>query len=438
MFQILKNRTYRHLYLAQIVAVMGTGLATVALGLLAFDLAEENAGAVLGTVFAIKMLAYVVLSPIANAFAGRFPRKSYLIVLDLIRGFVAISLPFVTQIWEIYILIFILQAASAGFTPAYQAAIPDILPDEKKYTNALSLSRLAYDLESLLSPAIAALLLGFMSFHSLFAFTSAGFFLSALLILTIIVPQKQEATKGPIIEKITRGIRFYLATPRLRGLFALSLVIAMSTSMVFVNTVVIVQSGFGMTQQDTATALALFGAGSMIIALILPNLLDHLADRPIMLAGGLLSCAGLFLCAFVETYLMLLLVWVLIGIGYSLVQTPGGRLLKKSAKPEDRASLFTAQFSLSHGCWLAGYLLAGYVGTEFGIDVSAYLLSGISTIGIIAAFLLWPAKDPVQIPHAHSNLSADHPHLQEGSLQEENGHIHEYVIDDNHPTWPKQ
>lgn len=438
MFQILKNRTYRHLYLAQIVAVMGTGLATVALGLLAFDLAEENAGAVLGTVFAIKMLAYVVLSPIANAFSGRFPRKTYLVFLDLIRGFVAISLPFVTEVWEIYILIFILQAASAGFTPAYQAAIPDILPDEKEYTNALSLSRLAYDLESLLSPAIAALLLAFISFHSLFAFTSVGFFLSALLILTVIVPQKKETRKGPIAEKITRGIRFYLATPRLRGLFALSLVIAMSTSMVFVNTVVIVQSGFGMTQQDTAIALAIFGAGSMIIALILPRLLDHLEDRPIMLVGGLLSCAGLFLCAFMETYPMLLLVWILIGVGYSLVQTPGGRLLRKSAKAEDRASLFTAQFSLSHGCWLVGYLLAGYVGTEFGVEVSAYLLGGIANLGICAAFLLWPIQDLTQIPHTHSNLSADHPHLQEGSAQNDREHVHEFVIDDNHPTWPKQ
>jgi hypothetical protein len=40
------------------------------------------------------------------------------------------------------VLIFLLQAASAGFTPTFQATIPDILPDEKDYTRALSLSRL--------------------------------------------------------------------------------------------------------------------------------------------------------------------------------------------------------------------------------------------------------------------------------------------------------
>ena len=48
MLKVLANRAYRHLFLAQVIALVGTGLATVALGLIAFDLAGANAGAVLG------------------------------------------------------------------------------------------------------------------------------------------------------------------------------------------------------------------------------------------------------------------------------------------------------------------------------------------------------------------------------------------------------
>ena len=48
MVDVLKNRTYRHLFAAQVIALTGTGLLTVALGLLAFELAGERAGAVLG------------------------------------------------------------------------------------------------------------------------------------------------------------------------------------------------------------------------------------------------------------------------------------------------------------------------------------------------------------------------------------------------------
>ena len=57
MLSVLSNRTFRHLFAAQVIALLGTGLATVALGLLAWQLAGENAGLVLGTALAIKMIA---------------------------------------------------------------------------------------------------------------------------------------------------------------------------------------------------------------------------------------------------------------------------------------------------------------------------------------------------------------------------------------------
>ncbi|MGQ7394129.1 hypothetical protein ACTGZO_10865, partial [Streptococcus suis] len=75
------------------------------------------------------------------------------------RAGVAFCLPFVNQVWLVYVLIFVLQSASAAFTPTFQATIPDVLPEERDYTRALSLSRLAYDMESLTSPILAAGLL---------------------------------------------------------------------------------------------------------------------------------------------------------------------------------------------------------------------------------------------------------------------------------------
>src|SRR5215212_10203850 len=171
MLDVLRNRTYRHLFFAQVIALLGTGLATVALGLLAYDIAGAEAGAVLGTALAIKMVAYIGVAPVAAAFAERLPRRAMLVALDLARAAVAVLLPFVTEVWQVYVLIFVLQSASAGFTPTFQATIPDVLPKEEEYTNALSLSRLAYDMESLASPALAALLLTMVSYHALFGGT---------------------------------------------------------------------------------------------------------------------------------------------------------------------------------------------------------------------------------------------------------------------------
>ncbi|WP_445177241.1 hypothetical protein [Rhizorhapis sp. SPR117] len=92
MIAVLANRTYRHLLSAQIIALVGTGLATVALGLLAYELAGGNAGAVLGTALAIKMIAYIGIAPVVGAFADRLPRRAFLVAMDLVRAAVALSL----------------------------------------------------------------------------------------------------------------------------------------------------------------------------------------------------------------------------------------------------------------------------------------------------------------------------------------------------------
>jgi H+ antiporter protein len=436
MLKILANRTYRHLFLAQVIALVGTGLATVALGLLAFDLAGAQAGAVLGTALAIKMTAYIGVAPIAAAFAERLPRRAMLVSLDLVRAVVALALPFVTEVWQIYVLIFVLQSASAAFTPTFQATIPDILPDEDDYTRALSLSRLAYDLESVASPMLAAALLTVISFHNLFAGTVIGFLASAALVATVLLPKAQQIPRRSIYERTTRGMRIFLATPRLRGLLALNLTVAAASAMVIVNTVVLVQSRFALPQSSTALALAAFGGGSMISALVLPGLLKNIKDRTAMLFGGGILVAGLAVGINLTTYNFLLPLWMVLGVGYSLAQTPSGRLLRRSAHAEDRPALFAAQFALSHACWLITYPLAGWLGANISLTTSFVGLAVVAGSALLVSIVIWrPAHDQASIKHTHENLPGDHAHIDG---QEGVDHEHPYVIDDQHRRWPNR
>lgn len=430
MLEILKHRTYRHLFLAQVIALVGTGLATVALGLLAYDLAGPNAGAVLGTALAIKMAAYIGVAPIASAFAERLPRRTMLVTLDLVRAAVALALPFVDQIWEVYLLIFVLQSASAAFTPTFQATIPDVLPEEHDYTRALSLSRLAYDMESVISPMLAAALLTMISFHTLFAGTVIGFLGSAALVVSVVLPSAKAPVKRAIYERTTRGIRIYLGTPRLRGLLVLNIAVAAAGAMVIVNSVVLVQAQFGLTQRSTALALAMFGAGSMLAALILPRFLDRWPDRPVMLAGAGVLAIGLLAGSLIGTYYELLILWFVLGLGYSAAQTPSGRLLRRSSQPVDRPSLFAAQFALSHASWLVTYPLAGWLGARIGLTPVFVILSAIAGLAIVAAYLMWPASDPDTLEHEHKD--GGHDATQPGSYR----HSHAFTIDDHHPRWP--
>ena len=288
MLSVLKNVAYRRLFAAQAVALIGTGLLTVALGLLAYDLAGSNAGAVLGTALTIKMLAYVGLAPVINALVARWPKKAVLIGADLIRAAMALSLPFIADVWQIYVVIFLLQSASATFTPAFQSLIPTILTREKDYTRALSLSRLAYDLEALVSPAVAALLLTMLSYNSLFLGTVVGFVFSALMVAITVLPKVPAATgpQAPLWHRTTLGARIFWRNHRLRSLLALNLVVAAPTALVLVNTVVYVRDVLHRPDTDLALALACFGIGSMLVALSAPRVLDRFGDRAVMLTGA--------------------------------------------------------------------------------------------------------------------------------------------------------
>ena len=78
----------------------------------------------------------------------------------------------------------------------------------------------------------------------------------------------------------------------------------------------------------------------------------------IVLGTALLGFAGImFLTSAVPSraslvWPALLVTWIVLGVGYSAVMTPSGRLLRRSAHASDRPAVFAAQFALSHACLL--------------------------------------------------------------------------------------
>ncbi|MER7195123.1 MFS transporter [Streptomyces flaveolus] len=391
-------RDYRRLFSAQVIALFGTGLTTVALGLLAYDLAGPHAGMVLGTALTIKMVMYVVIAPLAAAYVDRLPRRTLLVLLDVVRGTVVLALPLVTEVWHVYVLIGLLQAASAAFTPTFQAVIPDIVTDESAYTRALSASQVASTMESLLSPVLAAVALAFLSFDRLFLGTSAGFLVSGLLVLSARVPDARPSAHTKAWDKAAAGIRTFLRTPRLRGLMALNLVVAAAGSIVVVNTVNHVRDRLGGSQSDVAWMLAASGTGTLVAALALPRVLDRISARTVMMTGaavlvGATGAAVTLVAAGVATWAGTAVVWSTIGIGMALIITPTGKVLRASVARNAIPEAFAAQFSLSHLAWLITYPVAGWLGTAAGLTLAWSVLAALAGAGAAGGFLLWPRHD---------------------------------------------
>lgn len=393
MLRVLRNGTYAKLFSAQVLALLGTGLLTVALGLLAFDIAGDAAGSVLGTALTIKMVAYVGVAPLIAAVVDRLPKKAVLVAADLVRLVIALSLPFVTEAWQIYLLVFVLQSASATFTPAFQALIPTVLPEPSDYTRALSLSRLAYDLESLLSPTIAAALLTVVSYNNLFVGTAVGFVLSATLVLASRLPRRvQEPSTTTFWQRLLLGVRVFARTDTLRFLLLTNIVVAAGTAIVLVNSVVYAKGLFGLDDTALAITLACYGIGSLIVALNVPWIVDRIGVVRTMMAGAAVITIGLITAAIVTAvdtesgtgWGWLLATWGLLGMGTSLVNTPSSRLLADASTPSNRNLVYTAQFALSHACFLITYPIAGWIGAA-SLTLAALVLTVVATFAAGAA-----------------------------------------------------
>lgn len=452
-----KNKTFVKLFAAQVTSLIGSGFTQVALALLAFDLMGLQAAAVLGIVWSARVLAFVIFAPIFGGMAHKLPRKQWLIALDVGRAVLVLGLFWVESLWLLYLIIFLINVLSSGFTPVFQAVLPDVLPDEKVYTRALAYSRLAYEVERVLSPALAGLALLFLSFNALFVLNAICFVISAYLLYRTIVPANALSERvGGIWHNIVFGIKGYLLTPRLRGLLALYLVVSATGSIVIINTVGYVQGELGLTEQATVWIMAVSGIGAIVAARITPRLLEHyFSDRSLVLSAGAAMLFCLLPMLLTKPDIILLsFMWAGIGFAGSIVMTTSGRLVTRSCRKADRSAFFSANFALSHLMWLICYPIAGWLGA----NSTASAAMGLSLLGLCAlltAFYLWPKNDRERLKHHHDQMDHKHPHYHDEHHQHEHEgwegeephvhphhhhemeHRHRFVIDEHHARWPR-
>ena len=391
MFELFQIPAFRTLFTAQIIALIGTGLTTIALALLAFELVGNEASIVLGTALAIKMIAYVFISPAVTGLIQHKHQKQCLILLDLLRAIFVMLLFFVTSVWQIYVLIFFLQAFSAGFTPIYQSVISDILKDDRLFIKGASLSRIAYNLENILSPTFAILLLTFLNYSLFFVTNTICFFLSAVLISITNFPQStaKEIDIIPFWQKAVSGIVLFVKNRNLLAILSLNMVIAVSGAMILVNSVTIIQGFFGLSENKLAIAMLCYGTGAMLSAFVVFIKSGDSNYKLIMLIGAFLTSLTSLSSIFIQSYEALLLSWSCFGFLSSFILVPIGQILREETNVNDRTAIFGAQFSLSHACWLISYPVIGYLLVFGGLKISFFIIAVIVFITTSTAWYLW-------------------------------------------------
>ncbi len=308
--EVLRIVPFRRLWLALAGSSFGDWLGLLATAAFAQQLAGNSyasANFAVAGIFAIRLAPALLLGPIAGAVADRLHRKSTMVLGDLIRAALFVSIPLVGTMSWLFAATVLIECVALFWTPAKDATLPNLVPRRRlEAANQISLVA-TYGTAPLAALAFSGLALLNGVLHNVFGsprpeglqialYTDAATFLiSALVILRLDIPRLPPTPKEErrsLLGSIVQGWRFVAGARVIRGLVvgmlgafaAAGFVVGLSVN--FVRDLGAGQPGFG----------ALFGSVLFGLATGMwagPRLLREFSRR--RLFGLALSVAGVFL-----------------------------------------------------------------------------------------------------------------------------------------------
>jgi MFS transporter, NRE family, putaive nickel resistance protein len=434
----LENPIFARLYLAQTINLVGDSLTWLGLALLAFELAGEKAGTVLAGALTLRVMAFVLLSPIAGSIADRVDRKSMMVATHLGRMGIVCLLPFVTQVWQIYAIVLSLNVFYAFFAPTYTATIPLVTTAEER-SQAIALSSATYQLLGVLGPGLAGSIAAFVGTRQVFFLDGITFLIAAILIVTLpeqlMVNQNQQAAKtiNQTLEDIRTGTVCLFVDRPIRYALVLQLIAAIAGAEILVNTVGYVQGTLHFGKIEYGWVMSAFGIGATLASVGLANFQQKISVVLLTSIGTVLITLAL-LPANLVNLSGLLLLWAIAGIGQTLVNVPTQMLIADRVAVEIQGRVYGAHFAWSHLWWAFSYPLAGWIGSHLP-DHNFFYSSLIGSVLLAIVYLVFKPQNLTKLDdgmwHEHDHRHDEHHHHDHSPnaiFQDSHSHLHFHKI----------
>jgi MFS family permease len=392
----------RRYFLAHAQSCLGSGLALVALPLLAYD-RFGSAWAVVAVLLP-DLLPAIVLGPLLGALVDRWGWRTCATVADVIR-----CVAFLVLLLGDSLPLMIAGAALAGvgtamFGPASLAGLPQLAPVAARPA-AMGLFGAIDDLGLTVGPALAALLLVVMPTDGLLALNAVSFAVSGIMIAGIRSGSgAAKVDRGPsLLAEARAGIRAVAGRPELRALLGSSTAAVLCIGMTNVGEVVLARDVLDVGGSGLAMLMTAGGIGTAIGSLA-ARFKGAWEWRRAYQVGLACMAFDLLACAALPSFTLLLPVFVLggFGNGFALVHD---RLLLSHAAPETlHGRLFALQKTCTSMAFAISFLGAGALIDVGGVQI-AFLAAGIGLITVVATVsprlrATWPAPPSPAAPAA--------------------------------------
>lgn len=392
----LRDTLFRRLYLSQTISLLGDAFTWVGIALLAYQFGGSHSAAILSIALTLRVTAFILFGPYAGVLADRIDRKKILFITHFIRMAIVGCLPFVEKEWQVYVLIFFLNIFNAFFTPAYKAAIPQVIKDEHIYSSGIALSNATEQLLGVLGPGLAGAVAAWLGAREIFFVDAASFIIAAVFILTLpsmlVTRHKKEVKQTRLWSDILKGSRYLFVNKAVRFSLLIELVSAIAGAQILVNTVGYIKGQLHLTDKHYGYVMAAFGIGAAIAAFASGNF-DRSKNRIVsLLTGGILMCFAIAFGNFVA-FMTLALLWLIAGFSQTLAEIPAQILIAEQIPKEEHGKVYGAHFAWSHLWWAIGYPIAGFTGTRF--QNREFLIGSIlsAVVFILIVLLFYPRNN---------------------------------------------
>jgi len=218
-FAALRHRDFRLLWLGQIVSVTGSQMQFVAINWHIYLLTKSAFA--LGLVGLFRGVPIIVCSLAGGVVADAFDRKRTMVVTQTVMLLTAALLTAQTlaglkSVWPIYVLSALSAAAQAFDTPARQALMPTLVPEED-FPNAVSLGIIVFNIAIILGPAIAGFILAETGPAIIYGFNALSFLAVIGAVIAMRTSGKPDLQRGRrealSFGALKEGLRFVWQTP---------------------------------------------------------------------------------------------------------------------------------------------------------------------------------------------------------------------------------
>ena len=388
-----RNRSFRQLWLGQVVSQMGDWFNTIALYTIILKL--TGSGRDVGLLLVARFLPSFLFGPISGVIADRFSRQRIMIVSDLLRAAVVLGFLFVRrpdQLWIIYVLTVFQLGLSTFFEPAKTAAIPSIVED-RELVAANAITSVTWSVMLTLGAAIGGLITGWFGTNVAFILDAATYLLSAALIAAIRVPKRKKRERQKLalgrllgITETIDGIRYVKDRPRVLALLLVKPAWGLGGG-IMTLLAVFGERIFPVGRDAAGGIGVLFAARGIGTAVgpIVARRISGEGDRRMQASIGVsFVIAGIFYSAFgsATSFVFALIVLGIAHCGGSILWVFSTVMLQRSVEDNFRGRVFAAELALLTLTMAASNYVTGELLDRFQISPR------IVTVGIGIFFLI--------------------------------------------------